>query len=125
MGMGITQLGTDQYFSDNSWNYLLAVPCASNDAIVFADATIMARRPSTGDCASWQLKAFFRKDGTDPVQLVGSVISAITPQKTVGALLWDVRVTLNSDDYVYFQCKGASGSQVDWTIYGTMCSQAS
>jgi len=121
MGVSINQIGVDQTFSTNAWSGLTAV--FVEDPLVFADVTVVARRPSTNDVAVWQLKALYRKDGSDPVQLVGSVLDTITPQKTLGALLWDTRVSLNSDDYIYFEVKGASGSAVQWSIFGALTAQ--
>lgn len=105
-----------EYTTDtNSWTNVISMPIGVGDT-VGVRVLAVARRGSNGDCAMWSKTGLFRRNDSDPVSEVGSVIDLITPQKTLGAMLWDFRVRSDSDTYVYFDVKGASGAEVGWYL---------
>lgn len=100
---------------NNSWTNVIAMPIDYGDT-VGVRVMAVARKESNGDCAMWHKTVLFRRDDTDPVVQIGSLLDIVTPQKTLGAALWDFRVRSDSDDYVYFDVKGASGANVGWYL---------
>lgn len=101
----------------NAWTNVLTKPVNPGDIVAVRVAAV-ARRESNGDCAFWEQRALFRRDDTDPVTLIGSLMNVVAPIKTLGAALWDFRLRVDEDDYFYIDVKGASGQNVGWVIFG-------
>lgn len=110
-------INIDSETSNNSWTNIYAGPVAPGD-VVALQVSCMARKASNGDCAFWEKRALFRRDDTDPLVLIGSVLDLTNPIKTLGAALWDFRLRSDNDDYFYIDVKGASGADVGWYVFG-------
>lgn len=103
--------------SNSSWTNVVSLEIAPGDTVAVRVAA-MARKESNGDCGFWEKRALVRRDDTDPVNLIGSVLDTVTPIKTLGAALWDFRLRSDNDEYFYIDVKGASGSDVGWAVFG-------
>ena len=101
----------------NAWTNVTSYEVAPGDILAVRIGAI-ARKASNGDCAYWEKRALLRRDDTDPLALIGTVLDIISPVKTLGAALWDFRVRTDGDNYLYVDVKGANGSDVGWLIFG-------
>jgi len=110
-------INEDAVTSSNSWTNIYSTPIAPGD-IVGINVTAIARKATNGDCAMWKKNALFRRDDTDPLDLIGNVLDVTNPIKTVGASLWDFRLRSDNDEYFYIDVKGAAGADVGWVVFG-------
>lgn len=118
MAINITSNVDVEYVTNTSaWTNVYSFEITPGDTLAVKISAI-ARKASNGDCGYWEKRALLRRDDTDPVNLIGAVLDVVTPIKTLGAALWDMRIRSDGDSYFYLDVKGASGADVGWTVYG-------
>lgn len=78
------------------------------------DGYVVGREIGTTNVIYQQIHGVFRRDSGGVISLLPTVFETLSSYKSLGALLWDVRVRLSSDDYVYLDVKGKSSGTVKW-----------
>lgn len=108
--------------TDNSWTQVSYTELHSeldpNTTQCF-EFSVMARR-SNGDCGFWRRRVMLTVDGGMDMAQIGSVVDVVTPVKTLGAALWDVRLLATDPDPPtggYYQVEVRGGSyDVAWHL---------
>lgn len=117
--MGISG-ASDQPFdletTNNSWTTIYTAGI-NTDRTVVVHATIDAFAPSSGDGLQATVRALLRRDSGAVGPVFSLVYDLLNVQKTVGALLWDVRVRAGSTD-VFVEVKGKSAASTFWRSEG-------
>lgn len=84
------------------------------DTVVILRGKVIAKRDDVTECYTATFEASARREGTDPVVLVGSpTINA--KEDSSGTPAFDIAVT-GSSSGVHFEATGESGKNYDWTL---------
>lgn len=118
--MGISG-SSDQLFdvetTNNTWT-TIHTATLSTDRTAIIHATVDAYAPSSSDGLQMNLRAMLRRDSGVVGPVFALVYDLLNVQKTLGALLWDVRVRATSTD-VIIEVKGKVSDSVFWRCEGS------
>lgn len=87
----------------------------TDNALTSIEITVMAKQPSTGNCAKWILhKNYVRNGGGSPTALTGAPADPAA-DKNGTTTSWLPAIALSTNSWVV-QLTGAGGTTIDWTI---------
>lgn len=119
MAVSFEGSGAELETTNSDWTNVTAVEIQPGETVVVIRAGAFARRSDNTDCATWQKTLLLRRDGSNPLAVVGSAVDIISPIKTLGAALWDFRVVVNENNtHINFDVKGAASNDVGWILFG-------
>lgn len=96
----------------------IGVPEANTCSV---DFQVMARGVSDGTSALWAIKGCVKRVGNGSLTAVGAVITLFTARKDLGASLWDVSFSIDTNDNsIVFTVTGAALQSVGWVVTGSI-----